>query len=75
MSVDKKLAELEKLAKELENEKSFDKSVENFSKAAILVKEVLAQTEQAKGRVLEIVKDVESIIEREIKLDDCDDED
>ena len=73
MSVDKKIAELEKLAKELEKEKSFDKTIENFAKAASLVKEVLVETESARGRVLEIIKDLDGIIERELDVE-CEDE-
>ena len=73
MSIDKKMAELEKIAKEMESGSSFDKTVENFTKASVLVKEILGETADKKGRVLEIIKDIDGMIEREIKVDDSDD--
>jgi len=73
MSIDKKMAELEKLAKEMEGSTSFDKTIENFTKASALVKEILGETADKKGRVLEIIKDVDGMIEREVKQE-CDDE-
>ena len=75
MAVDKKMTELESLAKTLENEKSFDKSVEHFTKAAMLVKEIVTEVSEKKGKVLEIIKDVDGVIERSINLVCNDDED
>jgi len=73
MAVDKKITELESLTKTLENEKSFDKSIECFTKAAKLVKEIVTEVSDSKGKVLEIVKDVDGVVERVFKVD-CDDE-
>jgi len=72
--VDKKMAELDALAKSLEGERGFDKSVEGFASASKLVGEILEQVTQAKGKVLEIIKDVNGVIEKEIKLEDIDGE-
>ncbi|MCL2755832.1 MAG: hypothetical protein FWE45_02155 [Firmicutes bacterium] len=69
MSIDKKMAELEKIAKELEASTSFDKSTELFTRSANLVKEILTQTADTKGKVYEIIKDVDGMVEAELKLD------
>jgi len=68
--VDKKMAELDALAKSLEGERGFDKSIEGFATASKLVAEILEHVTSAKGRVLEIVKSTNGVIEKEIKLDD-----
>ena len=69
MAVDKKVTELESLAKILENEKSFDKSMECFTKAAKLVKEIVVEVSESKGKVAEIIKDVDGVVERVLKFD------
>ncbi|MCL2846338.1 MAG: hypothetical protein FWE38_01480 [Firmicutes bacterium] len=74
MSVDKKLAELEALAKQIEGEKSFDKTLDRFTKAATLVKDVLEGVGKERGRVTEIIRDIDGAIEREIKFDATEDE-
>ena len=74
IGVDKKMAELDALAKSLEAERGFDKSVEGFAMASKLVAEILEQVTAKKGRVLEIIKDTNGIIEKEIKLECIDGE-
>jgi exonuclease VII small subunit len=68
-SVDKKIAELEALAKQLEGEKGFDKSVELFTKGAALIKELLAEVTEKRGQVYELIKQVDGIIETPVDLD------
>jgi len=74
MSVDKKLAELETLAKQIEKESSFDKSLELFNKAATLVQELSKAGDKARGRITEIIKTTEGILEQELRLGACEDE-
>lgn len=62
-----KLSLIEKLAKEIEVEKDFDKSVTKFTEAAELVKQALAEGTKQKGKVLEIIKEIDGYVERELK--------
>ena len=76
MSIDKKIQELETIAKIIESEKSFDKTMEHFTKAATLVKEIMEKTKNERGRITEIIKDVEGTFERALEFDgdgNCDD--
>ena len=66
--IDKKLAELEKIVKGMEGTPGFDKSVELFTTGAKLVKELTAEVGTAAGKITEIIKDVDGVIERELKL-------
>ena len=68
--MDEKIAKIEKLAKEIETEKDFDKSVAKFTEAAELVKAALAEGAEKKGKVFEIVKEVDGIVERELKVEE-----
>jgi len=63
------MEELEKLVKQIESEQDFEKVVELFSKAAIMVKEKLSKATSAKGKITEIVRDLDSYIEKEITGD------
>ena len=65
--MDEKISKIEKLAKEIETEKNFDKSVAKFTEAAELIKVALAEGKQQKGRVLEIIKEIDGLVERELK--------
>ena len=67
MKVDKKIDELEKLAKQITDEKSFDKTMEIFTRSATLVKELAKETTEAKGKVTEIIKDVDGVFEEELQ--------
>jgi len=65
--MDEKVSKLEKLAKEIEAEKDFDKSVAKFTEAAELVKVALADGTKQKGKVLEIIKEIDGYVEKELK--------
>lgn len=70
--MDEKIAKIEKLAKEIEAEKDFDKSVAKFNEAAELIKVTLAVGKKQQGKVLEIIKEIDGFVERELKLEeDC----
>lgn len=70
--MDEKITRIEKLAKEIELEKDFDKCVTKFSEAAELVKLALAEGVKQKGRVMEIIKEIDGFVERELKAEeDC----
>lgn len=73
--MDEKITKIEKLANEIEKEKDFDKSVEKFIEAAGLVKDALIEGARQKGKVFEIIKEIDKFVECELKLDDKDDED
>lgn len=60
------ITKIEELTKRIEAETDFEKTVELFSEAAALVKKSLAQASEAKGRLLEIVRDLDTYIEKEI---------
>ena len=64
MGMDEKLVRLEKMTKEIEAEKNFDKVVGLFSQAAELVKEVLAAGVEQKGKVLEIIREMDEWTEK-----------
>ena len=69
MSIDKKVEELEKIAKSIESDRGFDITMQNFTKAAQLVKEIVAVNSKERGKITEIIKEVNGVIERELKLD------
>lgn len=71
--MDEKIAKIEKLAKEIESEKDFDKSVAKFTEAAGLVKAALAEGTKQKGKVLEIIKEIDGYVERELTTQGQDD--
>jgi len=75
MTTDKKIQELETLSKILESEKNFDKTIEYFTKAATLVKELVTEVADRKGQVFEIIKNTDGFIERSLKLDNNSDDD
>ena len=68
--MDEKISKIEKLAKEIEAEKDFDKSVAKFAEAAELVKDALVEGIKQKGKVLEIIKEIDGIVERELKAEE-----
>jgi len=73
--MDKKdgIAKVEELAKQIESETDFEKTVELFASAAALVKQTLEHASKSKGRLLEIVRDLDTYIEKELKGGDCSD--
>lgn len=67
-----KLSLIEKLAKEIETEKDFDKTVTKFNEAAELIKAALTAGKKQQGKVLEIIKEIDGFVERELKSEeDC----
>jgi len=68
--VDEKISKLENLAKQIESEKDFDKSVAKFTEAAGMVKLALEGASQAKGKVFEIIKEIDEFVERELKQEE-----
>ena len=66
MTTDKKIEELEKLAKQIQTEKSFDKTMEIFTRAATLVGEIMQEATDAKGRIFEIIKDVDGVFKEQL---------
>ena len=70
MGLDEKLVKLEKMATEIEGECDLEKVMARFSEATTLAKEVLADGKVAKGRVLEIVHEMDEWIAKEFKNSD-----
>jgi len=68
--MDEKISKIEKLAKEIESEKDFDKSVAKFTEAAELVKVALAEGTKQKGKVLEIIKEIDGYVEKELRTEE-----
>jgi exonuclease VII small subunit len=63
------IAQLEKITAQIENEKDFSKVTELFSKAAELIKSAMQNVKQNQGKILEIIKDMDTFIEKELKLE------
>jgi|GEM_PF-3291183 len=61
------IAKLEKLGKEIENEKNFDRALQMFTEATGLIKQALHEGRQQKGKITEIVREVDEFIEKELK--------
>ena len=68
--MDKKIKQLEALAEQIQNEKNFDVAHAKFNEAAKIVKELLSESSEQKGKTMEIIKDVDGHIERELKLNE-----
>ena len=67
MGTDEKLVKLEKMAAQIEAERDIAKAGALFAEATMLAKEVLNEGNAAKGRVLEIVKEMDEWVARELK--------
>ena len=67
--MEKIIKEIEQIAKTIEAERDFSKVVDLFEQGAKLVKEVLVTGSEVKGRVLEIVRELDECIEKEVKRD------
>ena len=68
MEKQNKLVELEKLKNQIDKETDFERVVELFSTAASLVKRTLSVASMARGRITEIIRDLDGYIEKELKL-------
>ena len=66
--MDKRIEHVENLMKQIEAEKDFLRAADLFAEAAPIIKQLLAQGAEAKGKVLEIIKELDEYIEREIKV-------
>ena len=60
------IEKIEKLTREIEGEKDFDKAIKKFTEAAELVKLAMKSGEHERGKVMEIIRDIDEIIEREL---------
>ena len=61
------LNKIEDLAKQIEKEQDFEKVIELFSTAAGLVKQTVTGVSKGRGKLLEIIRDIDSFIEKELK--------
>ena len=66
--MDKRIENVEKVLKQVEEEKDFLKAADLFVGIVPTIKQLLVEGEAAKGRVLEIIKDLDEYIEKEIKV-------
>ncbi len=58
-----KINKLEELAKSIEKEKNIDTAIDNFIQGAGIVKDVLGEIENKKGKVYEVIDGVEKLLE------------
>jgi len=62
------IKELEKIKTQIEKETDFEKIITLFTSASVIVKSAVASGASAKGRLLEIIKELDQYIEKELKL-------
>jgi len=62
------ITKIEELTKQIEAETDFNKTVELFAEAATMVKQTLSEASEAKGKLLEIIRDLDTYIEKELKV-------
>ena len=63
---DDRVERVEALLKQVEQEKNFLRAADLFAEAAPIIKELLAEGEKKHGRVLEIIKEMDGYVEREM---------
>ena len=61
------LKEIEELIKKIEGEENFENIVEFFAKAAVMVKSNLDTAGVAKGKITQIIRELDEYIEKEFK--------
>jgi len=61
------ITKIEKLAEKIESEKDFDRALEMFTEASKLIKDAIKTNEKNRGRVMEIVRELDEIVERELR--------
>jgi len=66
--MDKKLELIEKLSKQIESEKDIEASIKLFAEATELIKQSLMQSTQVRGKVTELVRELDEFIEKEVKI-------
>lgn len=69
-SVDECLKKVEALTAKIKAEKSFDKMVESFVEAANLVKSALGNMDVQKGKITELVQEINGLFEKELRVED-----
>jgi exonuclease VII small subunit len=69
VAIDEKIKKIEALTKEIEGDKSFDNAIKKFTEAAELIKAALKESALEKGKVTEIIKDLDEYIEKEFKAE------
>ena len=62
------LKKLDDITRRIDDETDFNKLVELFSAGATLIKENLSGLAAARGKITEIVRDVDGYIEKELKV-------
>jgi len=67
--MDKRIENVENLMKQIETEKNFLRAADLFAQAAPIIKSLLADGKEKMGRVLEIIRDLDTFIENELKFD------
>jgi len=72
MAIDKKLDEIDGLCKKMEKEKNFDNLVADFTKGAEIIKDVLCELKDVEGKITQIIKEVDKVIEADMQLDESD---
>ena len=60
--------EIEEIIKQIEKEQDFEKVVDLFAKASVIIKANLDKVKTQRGRLTEIVRDLDGYIEKEFKL-------
>jgi len=67
--MDKRIEHVEKLMKQIEAATDFLHAADLFAEAAPIIKQLLADGKEKMGSILEIVKDLDTFIEKEFKPD------
>lgn len=62
---------LQTIIKQIEKEENFERVVELFASAAKIVKEIMASSAKARGKVVEIVREMDAFVEKELKVGDA----
>jgi len=65
------MEELEKLKTQIEKETDFEKLVELFSVAAGMIKQSVSKASKSRGKLLEIVRELDEYIEKEMEGSGC----
>jgi exonuclease VII small subunit len=69
MDKENKIKKLETIMNDLGNATDFETASGNFTQASVLVKELLTESETAKGKVYEVIKELDEMIEQETNLE------
>ena len=72
--MDTRVERVETLLRQVEEEKNFLRAADLFAEAAPIIKELLAEGEKKHGRILEIVKEIDGYVEREMRFEEDEEE-